>query len=1177
MSNTINSVLNGGMMVPQVDSSGQIMGYGVDVPSSVVTRADGSTLYTFSSGVTYQRGSTTFVGPLQDPTATTQDIWTIPQAGGILGLFGDGSYGYNFTDSNRNKVAEVYIVGPGDTFSVSGGATTFINEVGSNKNVNAANGSYINVHGNNNRTNVSNSTLSVDEGLQASVYGNNNSVSVDQYGSVSVNGGGNTVTMRAGSSLNVDGTNGNADTIFADGDPTWFGLPFQGCSISLGTNTQANIWGSYTGVTMQAGDMVGLFGSMGALVMGANCTVSVNGGGGANQPLSSMGGGGSTVTFRPDSGGGTVNVADNSRVSITGSSVTANCGGNDWVYCNGTGNTVNASRTADQIAVGGNGQNASDVNNNHVNFYNVSGTVTQDGDSRVDISGNGITVNTAGNDRTGLSGSGGIVNVNGSGTTVSIGGNGQNASDVNNNHVKFNGVSGTVNQTSNSRADITGNGITINTAGNNNTGMSGSGAIVNVNGGGTIVTVGGNGQVTPDANNNHVNFNGVSGTVNQTANSRVDISGNGIKVNTAGNNSTGLTGSGGTVNVNGSGTNVWIGGNGQGASDANSNHVIFNGVTGTVTQAANSRTDVNGDGITMWANSNDNVGLYGSGGTINVNGSGTNVRIGGNGQIATNDKNMHVNFNGVGGTVTEIDNSRVDVHGNGVTVNAGSNDSVGVEGNQNTVNVSGTGTNIWISGHDNNVTQSHGTVTLQAGSTASLSGGDDTAYLLGTGGYIGLLSGKDYTVSAQGSTVATKDGTNFVLCGSGNQVQAGSGCAGSIYGDGNTVNAGTNTSIVNNGVNNTVKGSSCVITVGQQNINQVVYITGDHNFIDCSAISGNPKTKIIVTGSQNIVQGTGLNVTFSGTLGNTVYGSANTISGTTYGQIPQGNALIKQVMSSYNIPDLSAFPVAPLLAGDHGGSHGSEIPGTYELPCGPGPGSVPFTPSSSDPFEGVPIVVTARDPIILNLTGQSVQTMSVSDSRASFDMENNGQKVQTGWGTAGEGYLVYDPNDSDNTAIITRDSQLVAGFGALQELALQANGAYSDVLTATDALWHDLKVWVDTTGTAQFQSGQLYSLDQLGITSININGTQVSRDSNGNQILIDSTFTRADGTTGDMAGVNLMYRSCGTSAHPQTTSNVSDLRASQLIDCMGSFGSQSLEISAMFASVQQEAAVTLLH
>jgi len=208
------------------------------------------------------------------------------------------------------------------------------------------------------------------------------------------------------------------------------------------------------------------------------------------------------------------------------------------------------------------------------------------------------------------------------------------------------------------------------------------------------------------------------------------------------------------------------------------------------------------------------------------------------------------------------------------------------------------------------------------------------------------------------------------------------------------------------------------------------------------------------------------------------------------------------------------------------------------------------------------------DPIILNLKGDSVQTTSANGSSTYFDMQNNGEKVQTGWGTAGEGYLVYDPDDAGYTTAITKDSQLIGGFDALRSLVQQVDGTVNDVVTSGDAIWNDLKVWVDTTGTGTFQEGQLLSFAQLGITSIDLNGVQVNRDSNGNEILVDSTFTRADGTMGDIAGVNLKYNAYGTPSGP-AGADASAQQTDNVISNMVGYGAQTaMDLSPDFITGQ---------
>ncbi|TDG19629.1 hypothetical protein EYW47_29075, partial [Paraburkholderia silviterrae] len=77
----------------------------------------------------------------------------------------------------------------------------------------------------------------------------------------------------------------------------------------------------------------------------------------------------------------------------------------------GSADTVNVNGSGSMISIGGNGQNATTANDDHVNFASgVSGTVNLSANSRAEINGNGVTVNATANDTTGVYGTGDIVN-----------------------------------------------------------------------------------------------------------------------------------------------------------------------------------------------------------------------------------------------------------------------------------------------------------------------------------------------------------------------------------------------------------------------------------------------------------------------------------------------------------------------------------------------------------------------------------------------------------------------------------------------------------------------------------------------------------------------------------------------------------------------------------------------
>jgi hypothetical protein len=194
------------------------------------------------------------------------------------------------------------------------------------------------------------------------------------------------------------------------------------------------------------------------------------------------------------------------------------------------------------------------------------------------------------------------------------------------------------------------------------------------------------------------------------------------------------------------------------------------------------------------------------------------------------------------------------------------------------------------------------------------------------------------------------------------------------------------------------------------------------------------------------------------------------------------------------------------------------------------------------------------DPIILNLQGEAVQTTALTDSNTYFDMQNNGNKVHTGWVTAEEGLLIYD---SDNSNDVTQYSDLVSGFDELNSLDTNADG----VLNANDAAWNQLKVWVDETGDGDSQNDQLYNMDQLDISSINLNAVHVNQDSHGNVILDNSTFTYNNCATGDIAGVEFLF-------NPNEVQGQVNSQLNNLIAAMAAFSSEGADESQAYLAVQ---------
>jgi len=164
-------------------------------------------------------------------------------------------------------------------------------------------------------------------------------------------------------------------------------------------------------------------------------------------------------------------------------------------------------------------------------------------------------------------------------------------------------------------------------------------------------------------------------------------------------------------------------------------------------------------------------------------------------------------------------------------------------------------------------------------------------------------------------------------------------------------------------------------------------------------------------------------------------------------------------------------------------------------------------------------VYNGVDPIVLDLTGAGLNLMDTSSVAPRFDMNSDGFAVHTGWVQPNVGFLVLDRNGNGQ---IDNIGEMFGGMGQDGFAALAAfDDNHDGVIDSLDAIYSQLKVWVDQNGDGQVESGELETLAGLGITSINLNVTSLENTFvAGNQVLATTTFTRADGSFGTAADVS---------------------------------------------------------
>jgi len=174
-------------------------------------------------------------------------------------------------------------------------------------------------------------------------------------------------------------------------------------------------------------------------------------------------------------------------------------------------------------------------------------------------------------------------------------------------------------------------------------------------------------------------------------------------------------------------------------------------------------------------------------------------------------------------------------------------------------------------------------------------------------------------------------------------------------------------------------------------------------------------------------------------------------------------------------------------------------------------------------------IVWVSDPLALDLDGDGLETVGVNGANSVyFDQDGDGIKNATGWVKGDDGFLVLDRNGNgliddgselfgENTTLGS-GAQAAEGFAALSDQDSNQDG----VIDASDANFGALRVWRDLNQDGVSQTHELFTLNAAGVQSVNLASTAVNQTlSNGNILQSTASFTRTDGSTGQVADLNL--------------------------------------------------------
>ena len=165
--------------------------------------------------------------------------------------------------------------------------------------------------------------------------------------------------------------------------------------------------------------------------------------------------------------------------------------------------------------------------------------------------------------------------------------------------------------------------------------------------------------------------------------------------------------------------------------------------------------------------------------------------------------------------------------------------------------------------------------------------------------------------------------------------------------------------------------------------------------------------------------------------------------------------------------------------------------------------------------------IKQADPLVLDLAGDG---LNLTTQSAVFDIDADGRLDQTGWVQGDDALLVLDQNGNgkidDGSELFGDQNGAANGF---IELAKHDNNKDGRI-DRLDPVFKALKLYQDINGNGSIEKNELLDLDKMGIKALNLNFIQASQNLNGNSLILNGSFERSNGTSGQLADVLFGFR-----------------------------------------------------
>lgn len=185
-------------------------------------------------------------------------------------------------------------------------------------------------------------------------------------------------------------------------------------------------------------------------------------------------------------------------------------------------------------------------------------------------------------------------------------------------------------------------------------------------------------------------------------------------------------------------------------------------------------------------------------------------------------------------------------------------------------------------------------------------------------------------------------------------------------------------------------------------------------------------------------------------------------------------------------------------------------------------------------YIGPPITIWIGNPVVLDLNQNGVELISLDESRALFDMSGTGFRQRTAWVAPSDALLAIDYNDDgvikERKEINFVDWTNNPNLTDMEALALAFDTNKDGRLDSADADFSKFRVWQDKNADGVSDAGELLTLTQAGIKSIDLKTTKMNWSRGANSISGLGSYTKLDGSQGLLSDSAFGHESAGWKA-----------------------------------------------